>query len=310
MKKIIGILAVAATMFIACDKEQKQGGNPADYNYDTPKLPAPQNQENHFGMTVNQAQAQDGMHNPDGVLAKVTEVNVPPGNTGTVEFDDGKGPREFNYTVSKVAGGTSFLLDNVFEKLEVVSVDGKNVSLVATLENLRIPLNGTLQTEPPYTPYIQDVCRDWEVVETILSVTGDGIAAELGVGKKFDGCALTEISHYLVDKGVKIQPLSQGYDVKKILIDPAGKFSIFFWGADPYSGNFTLKGTSFSYDFKYFEDDNPLLSGKAIGKLTVTNGFGRLEVKSEGLKDSSGKKYQVNAIFKLKTAEKQEYIPR
>ena len=306
MKKILGLLSVAAMMLIACDEEN--GGNgqdPADYNYSEPRVAAAPNQADHFGMSVDQTKPQDGMKTPEGQVEKTTEVNVPPGNSGTVQFTDGKPPREFNYTVSKVAAGTTFITDKVFKQLEISSVEDGSVVLKATMpDNKVVELSGQFIPEPAYTPYRQDVCRTWVVEETLLAITVDGKSI-LGVGGKFNGCKLSKISEKLSEKGVNVTVLPSDYDVTKIMIDPCGKFGIFFQGRDPYYGNYTLKGTEFTYDFTYYEgqgDDNPVIAGSATGKLWAINGYGRLNLKSD-MADKSGKKYTVDITLKMKTAK-------
>ncbi len=302
MKKILGMLSFAAMILVACEEEN--GGNtqdPADYNYTQPRLEAPANVENHFGMSVDQSKPQDGMKTPEGQVAKTIEVNVPPGNTGTVQFDDNKPPREFNYQVSKVAAGVTFLTDRVFDKLEISSVDGNAAVLKATISGKEVVLQGNL-IEAPYTPYRQDVCRTWEVETTFVIIKMNGKTVLDGVGGRFEGCKLSEISEEIADKNVKITPLSSDYDVRKVMIDPCGKFGIFFEGREPYYGDYTLKGTEFSYDLQFYEEDNPVLSGKATGKLIATNGKGRLSFSAD-MKDSAGDKYTVDITLVMTTAK-------
>ncbi|MBR5699711.1 MAG: hypothetical protein IKX37_01305 [Bacteroidales bacterium] len=301
MKKILGMLSFAAMILVACEEEN--GGNtqdPADYNYTQPRLEAPANVENHFGLSVDQSKPQDGMKNPDGQAAKVTELYAPPGNTGTVQFNDGKAPREFDYQVSKVAAGTTLITDRVFDKLEISSVDGNAAVLKATIGGKEVVLQGNL-IEAPYTPYRQDVCRTWEVETTFVIIKMNGKTVLDGVGGRFKGCKLSEISKEIADKNVKITPLSSDYDVRKVMIDPCGKFGIFFEGKDPYYGDYTLKGTEFSYDLQFYEEDNPVLSGKATGKLIATNGKGRLSFSAD-MKDNAGDKYTVDITLVMKTA--------
>lgn len=305
MKKILGMLSFAAMILVACEEEN--GGNtqdPADYNYTQPRLEAPANVENHFGMSVDQSKPQDGMKNPEGQVAKTTEVNVPPGNTGTVQFDDNKPPREFNYQVSKVAAGTTLITDRVFKQLELSTVDEGAVTMKVTLrDNKVVELQGNLLPEAaPYTPYRQDVCRTWEVETTFVIIKMNGKTVLDGVGGRFEGCKLSEISKEIVEKGVKIKALSSDYDVRKVMIDPCGKFGIFFEGKEPYYGDYTLKGTEFSYELQFYEEDNPVLSGKATGKLIATNGKGRLSFSAD-MKDSAGDKYTVDITLVMTTAK-------
>lgn len=312
MKKILGIFAVAAMMFVACDKDSK-GGKSSDSDYSKPKLSAPANPNNNFTFQVNQAEPQTGMKNPDGADDCLLEIAFPPGSSGVANFENA-GAREIQFSVeeptraglNKLKSGTVFHVTNWKKGISSFTINigdlkssGEEVTLTATINGSNILLKGTLLPEQEYTPFRQDVCRNWEIEETIVSVKGDEIPADLGVGRKFPGCKLDEISEHLVDKGVKIETLGSEYNVSKIMISPSGKFAIFFSGKDPYYGDYTLKGTDFSYNFKIFEEDNPILAGTARGKLSVSNGFGRLEVNSD-LKDNSGKSYSINVIFKMK----------
>ena len=312
MKKILGIFAVAAMMLVACDKDS-EGGKSSDYNYSKPKLSAPANPNNNFTFVVDQAQSETGLKNPDGADDCLLTIAFPPGSSGVAEFENG-GAKELQFSVEeptkadtkKIKSGTVFRVKNWKNGITsfMVSIGDlksseEKTALIAEVNGNEILLQGTILPEPAYTPFRQDVCRNWEIEETIISVKGDEIPADLGVGRKFTGCKLDEISKQLVDKGVKINTLGSEYNVSKIMISPSGKFAIFFSGKDPYYGDYTLKGTDFSYNFKIFEEDNPILAGSARGKLSVSNGYGRLEVNAD-LKDNSGKSYSINIIFKMK----------
>ena len=313
MKKILGFMAVAALMIVGCGKDPNGSGS----NYKNPLLSAPYNQKDHFHFIVDDADPQTGMQNPDGQQDKIKGVTFPPGSSGVAEFETA-GPKPFDFSVEEpskaakltIVSGTVFTVKkglNVIKKF-IISLgkplksggEGEGATLTVFVGDKAVTLLGTIVAEPEYTPYRQDVCRNWTIEETIVAVRGEDIPADLGVGKKFQKCDLSEISNYLVEKGVKIKALGQDYNVNKIMIDPSGKFGIFFQGKDPYYGDYTLKGTEFEYKFTYFEEDNPILAGTAKGKLTATNGYGRLQVKSD-MKDNSGKAYSVDLIFKLKS---------
>jgi hypothetical protein len=91
------------------------------------------------------------------------------------------------------------------------------------------------------------------------------------------------------------------------MIDPSGKFAIFFQGMDPYYGDYTLKGDSFSYSFTFYDEDNPVIAGSARGRLSIAKGYGRMELNSD-LKDNKGSAYSVNVILKLKPETKPLYL--
>ena len=315
MKKFLGFLAVAALMIVACDKDPN-GGKSSDYNYKNPKLSAPVNPINHFTFEVSSTEPQDqeGLKNPDGADDCLLSVTFPPGTSGVANFQNA-GAKEIQFKMedptskasSKVKSGTVFVVKNWKNSITKFTIQtlglkssGEKANLVATVDGKDIYLDGVIVAEPEYTPFRQDVCRNWTIEETIVAVRGEDIPADLGVGKKFEKCDLNEISSYLVEKGVKIKTLGKDYNVNKIMIDPSGKFGIFFQGKDPYYGDYTLKGTEFEYKFTCYEKDNPILAGTAKGKLTTTNGFGRLQVKSD-MKDNTGKAYSVDLIFKLKS---------
>ena len=298
MKKILGMLAVAALLMVACDKENHGSqGDISSSDYTTPRLPAPNNAENHFGMSVDQSRPQDGMKTPEGNPAKIAEINLPPGNTGSVSYNDNKAPRAFDYQVSKVASGISFQC-NIFERIDITAIEGKTISLTVRQNGEEIALSGTLKDEPAYTAYRQDVCRTWAVEKTFIILKVDGRTVINGVGGQVDGCDLSEITRKLIENGVKIDALSSDYNVKKVMIDPCGKFGIFFYGADAYYGDYTLKGTDFSYKFTFCDEDNPVIAGEATGKLIANNKDARLSITAD-MQDNSGKKYNVEVTLVL-----------
>ena len=267
----------------------------------TQQLPNPANHKSHFSFSVNSSSSQDGMINPNGEVDKVQEITIPAGRTGVVVFAH-SGPKalDVNDVSHALTVGTVFSPTSVFSKLEVMSINNQNITLKVSVNGKTVTLPGVILPEPTYTPFRQDVCRNWEIEETFITVKEISTAA--GYSQRFTGCKLDVISTDLVDKGVKIKTLSSEYNVSKIMISPSGKFAIFFSGKDPYYGDYTLKGTDFTYKFNYYEkdEDNPLIAGEASGKLWVANGYGRLEVNSD-LKDNSGKSYSINIIFKMTT---------
>lgn len=315
MKKVLGILAVAALALVACTKDPTGGTD-----YTKPTLPAPPNADYHFTFIANSSDAQSGMKNPDGQTDKIKTITAPPGSTGVVVFEKA-GAKDFEFSVvdptRALKAGVEFWTKRIspIRQITVKSIfipksSGQEATLEVLVGDASVILTGLIVEEEPYTPYRQDVCRNWLVEETIIKVTGESIDKKLGAGVRFDGCNLSAISQTLVtDYNVKINTLGSEYDIRKIMIDPSGKFGIIFQGKEPYYGDYTLKGTSFSYNFTFYEDDdenNPILAGAATGKLTATNGYGRLEIKSD-LKDNSGKKYSVDVILKMKSDKANEY---
>ena len=315
MKKILGIMAVAAMMLIACDKDPNGGKSPSGSNYKNPTLDAPENNpDNYFTLTTDQVDPQTGIVNPSNEPDKILGVTIPRGGTGVMDFENAKA-KSFEFAVDpptklNIASGIRIRIKGLGKikqfvlKFSPTKAAGQKATMEVTVGDQVVMVSCTIVDGSALSAYLQDVCRNWEIEETILKVSGEGINKSLAGGVKFTGCNLSEISGTLVrDYGVKINTLGTEYDVKKIMIDPSGKFGIIFQGKDPYYGDYSLKGTTFSYNFKYVDEDNPIIAGSASGKLTATNGYGRLEVNCDDMKDSSGKKYKVNVVFKM-TSEK------
>lgn len=309
MKKILSLLAFAAVLFVSCNKQQKPQSEEEDLfdtSYSVARLDAPANLDYHFSMVVDPALPQEGMKNPSGEPDRVTEITLPPGLTGIVVFEKA-GPKEINFTVveSKVGVGILFQTTGAFQSLLVTGVGGDSISVTASVDGVDVPLTGKVQIDPEPSPYRQDVCRNWIIEETILAVTGDNIPAELSVAKKFNNCNISEMVGFAIEKGVNIEPVGTEYDVRVLMIDPCGKFGIFFEGKDPYYGDFTLKGDTFSYHFTQFDaDDNPYMAGTVTGQLRIVNNYGRLEINAV-VNDSSGKYYSVSATFKMSPQKKE-----
>ncbi len=307
MKKVIGILAVAMMALAACNKDQTGSTS----------IPAPTNPDNHFHFIADPSAPQNGMKNQAGEDDKLMTLTISPGRSGVIQYEKA-GTKGFDFEVTRptravsVQTGVKFAIKGLGPVKQVAVRDITTRSIVeATLEvtvgSQVVMITGTIVEEPPYTGLRQDLCRNWEIEETILAVKGDGISAELGVGKKFTGCKLEEISEYMVEKGVKVETLGSDYNVAKIMIDPSGKFAIFFQGMDPYYGDYTLKGDSFSYSFTIYDEDNPVIAGSARGRLSIAKGYGRMELNSD-LKDNKGSAYSVNVILKLKPETKPLYL--
>ena len=292
MKKIFALFAVAALVLVGCNKNDDKKG----------ELPTPPNKENHFSVTV------DGnvtAPNPDGQTDQVTELGVSSGKTAYVNYlGYGKALADYEMAPgSKVAEGSRFVVAGVGTFVIVQIVDNS-----ATIKFIpegnpsdEITFIGTLEDEP-YAD--SDLCRDWKIDETILKVTGDDIDSDLAYAKTFQGCSIHEISMYLREKKVNVDPQPESYTVTRIVLFENGEIAILFQGEKPYYGPFSIgKSGEFSYDFTAadasFDEDNPILSGRGTGSFTLPgNGKGRLELNCS-LKSKDDKAYEVNVIFFL-----------
>lgn len=303
MKRFLFLTAFAAVLCMSCIKhpvDPVPEDESIEYNYSEPKIEAPANQLNHFSAYIDPSLSQEGMKNPAGEADKIIDITLPPGLTGIVEFEKA-GPQaiDFQYVGSKISAGVTFQTTGAFQFLTITGIDGDQISMSAKVDGADVNLNGTVRPEPEYSCYRQDVCRNWLIEETFLEIRGEGVSQQLGAGLRFNGCSLSEITKEVsVKSGLNLDPLDPEYDIKKIMIDPSGKFGLIFQGAAPYYGDYTLKGTTMTYNLPHGEQ--PQFAGTAFGKLTSTNGYGRLEIKAD-IKEDTGKKYSVGVIFKMKS---------
>ena len=307
MKKIFGLFAVATLAFVACNKGPIPGST---------ILPIPVNQENHMSFTITSSD-QDGkqdanghsytapsLNNPGGKKDDAKRFDFSSGRTGFVIFEE-YGPAPFNYTTEEsskaVAVGTTYILEGI-GRLTIIKIEGSKMTLEFVPENstTKFTFIGTLVDEPKLSPIAKDACRVWTISETIVSITGDGISSELGVAKSFEGCSINAISKYAIGKGVKIKEQPKDYDVEKIVLQESGKFAIVFKKAKPYYGDYLLPNeNSFSYNFEFHDDDDPIIAGQAEGSFKVTAiGKGRLAV-TGNMTDQQNKHYAANVIFVL-----------
>ncbi len=303
MKKIIiSIFALAAVLVVSCDKQPQpapDGDNPAEYNYEKPKIAAPANLDTHFSMIVDPGLPQTGMKNTRGLFDKVKNITFPPGHTGIIEFEQ-DGPKEVPFKVvesTRAMTKVEFQTSGIIQSISASWNDDNVITLEAKLGTVVVPLSGRLEVPASsFVAYVQDVCRNWDVVETIVRVTGDDVPADLGVSKTFTGCDLNKIVDYVIDKGIKVDPVGSEYNIKKLMLDPSGKFGVFYEGRDPSYGVYKLQGNKFSYTIA--NDQLKALAGEVTGKLSIINSFGRLELNAT-LHDVNGKHYAGEAILKL-----------
>ena len=294
MKKITSILAVAAMMLVACNKDNGQ----------TPvELPQAPNEDFQLSLRVNQAI-------PAVIPAlggEPLQLDFPASKTGFAEVSDGLKDKivtfDFEVLTSKVEVGTTYVVKGI-GKFVVAEVNGNLITMNYIPEGsstVYSVIKGTiLSGKNPSLP--SNAFRGWTIAETWISVTGDDIDSSLGVAKKFNGFSALEICNYVSEKGVKIDmsKVDDGWDVKKVILTDSGKIIIYFKGKDPYYGDFTVSEGKFNYKFKYYDEDDPILSGEASGTFGVLpSGKGRLEVLGSVKTDKGGKKYQARGIFFL-----------
>ena len=294
MKKITSILAVAVMMLVACNK----GGN------DNP-VPLPPAPNNDFQLSLRVNQVVPAVIPALG--GEPVRIDFPASKTGFAEVEDGLTSRlvpfEFESFSSKVEVGTTYVLKGI-GKFVVTAVDGNMVTMdfipegsttvYAVLKGTVIPAQGSFGPS--------DGRRGWTIAETWLSVSGDGVSEDLKVAKKFKGFSAKEICQYVSDKGVKIDmsKVDEKWDVKKFVLTETGKFVIVFAGKEPYYGDFTISEGTFSYNFTYYDEDDPIVSGKASGSFSVLpSGKARLEILGSAKTDKAGKQYQARGIFFL-----------
>jgi len=289
MKKFFSILAFVAILSVSCEKGEE-----------SVPFPKAVNKDYHMTVILDAPYNQMPLPLPSGEQDCLLQLEFHSSSTGLAVFKESD-PMPFEYSVQSVpskaalVGTTYQILD--LGTLSVVSVDGQDIVLDANLENMQpISIRGQIQAES-VVPSMADAYRGWKIQETWISVTGDGVSADLGIAKRFDGCNINVISKYVRDKGVNIDVLSDSYNVKKLLLGENGKFAIIFDAEDPYYGDYELSTESFSYRFTHYNDDDPIIAASANGKMSLLkNGKGRLELFGT-LTEKSGKKYNVSVVF-------------
>ncbi len=293
MKKIFSILAAASLVMVACNK----GG-------DVVPLPPAPNDDHHISIEVNNC-PELPIPKRDGttIQDKVVRVDMPASRTGLVVLEK-LGAQNFEFealSATRAEVGSAyqikdlgtFTIDAIQNGIATISFvpEGASASLLV--------FTGKIVAEPNKGKLYDDACRGWTVSETWVSIKGEGISADLGVAKKFIGCNINEISKYAIEKGVKIEEQPASYTVDKLILTDSGKFAIIFKGEEPYYGDYQLSEGFFSYDFEYYDEDDPIIAAKASGEFKILDsGKGRLAV-TGNLKDSNGKSYSAEIIFFL-----------
>ena len=293
MKKITGILAVAAMMLVACNKKNDQ----------PVVIPEAPNEDFQLSVQVTESTPQI----IPGFGGKLLELDLPASKTGFAEVSNGAQNSivtfEFEAHATKVEVGTTYVLKGI-GTFVVTAVEGNNITMTFTPEGsttVYATIKGIIL--PGKNPSIPSKAfRGWTIAETWISVSGKGISNELSAIKKFEGFSALTICKYVSGKGVNIDmsKVDEGWDVEKIILTASGKIIIYFKGKDPYYGDFTVSEGAFKYIFTYYDEDDPILSAEATGSFGVlTNGQARLEVNGSVKTDKAGKTYQAKGIFFL-----------
>ena len=170
-----------------------------------------------------------------------------------------------------------------------------------TTQGWEAELVGKQRSALPTSTTLSNLNRSWTIDETIISVSGTGVDASLGVAKLFKGCSPNAIAEYVDSKGLDLEIPSTDYDVTQFSFDDTGKFTLYFSKHDPICGDFDLQSNKLSYDFNAPSNDNPLLAVSASGEFSVVDGRGRLEVDSTA--KGEGHNYQLKIIFWLLPVE-------
>ena len=287
MKKLFALISFAAILFVGCNKKES-----------SISLPLAPNKDNHT--TIRFSDENPPVQNPDGNSDKLVWAAISSGVKGVAGFKTYDKAVEFDYQIAtRVSAGTCYRIKHVGDFV-IESIEGDVIKFKFYPEGSSafINLEGTFDDEP----YADNaLCRDWTVEETIITVKGDGISADLGVAKSFKpGCDIAAISRYLREKGVNIDEQDEARNVTGITLFETGKFAIFFKGIEPYYGDFSLGSDGkFTYDFKFYDNDDPIIAGNAEGSFTLVKGpKGRLEITGT-MKDNDDKAYSATLIFVL-----------
>ena len=149
---------------------------------------------------------------------------------------------------------------------------------------------------------LDQIVNTWKIEKTIITISGDDLAKELGVAHGFDGCSLPEIKDYVegLAKNYKFDFDFTGYVVEDVTISERGTFLIRFKGQEAYNGEWELnEDGTFTYELAYEQEGNPLVNGKATGKIVPNEKTGTCDLTINVTVDSD-KNYKGTVIFKMK----------
>lgn len=289
MKKIVSLLALAAILLVGCDKSKKNEGG---------TLPPPINKDVHTSIIFETTNPP--VINPSGEPDHLEKASISSDHTIVAAFHSyGMVECDYSLQTRAVAVGTKYIVSEV-GSFEIASVSGNDVEVKFRPEIEGLPeltLKGHFASER-----FADCtfCRDWTIEETTISAKGAKISSDLAVGKVFKGCSIREISQYLIEKGVKIEEQPSSRDIRGISLFEDGGFAILFKGEKPYYGEFDLgDNNKFEYEFEFYEEDDPVIAGSAVGSFIIANGKGKLNVTGTCY-DKDGSSYEVSIIFILK----------
>lgn len=305
MKKSL-ILAVAAVLFLASCSPKDKNENTAD------KLPPVQNL--------------DEIYQWDIPLESRPEIPIPIklGNGGGANPEQSKGnlekieiltgrEKEYMATFSTADGGKQSVI-NTYEFISAKAVG--DVYILNGIGKLTVTENGfklelldqqSIEVEAQSAKPLDldealgDFARAWKVQKTFLTVKASGLSGNLGAGVEYEGCDVNAIVKALNDDGLKIDFSKPGYKVNKIYLSPFGTFAIYFDNGEVFAGTFQINGLNFSYDLDVYDNDNPIISGKASGSIKMVKSKCNLDVNAD-FTDNASKEYSVVLKFILEIA--------
>ncbi len=291
MKKHIFFAAVLIAALVSCNQEPKN---------ESVGFTEPEQKEDavRYDVPEEQVQAQTQPKKYLGFEATEAGLYRIPTSDGTLTGNYTKDPKN----------AKKFLCEP-FGTVEIIETRATSWKLVFTPKNenpIETPAEPVDKVEPQnqkVATLLNQIVNTWKVKKTIISISGDDLAKELGVAHSFDGCSLPEIKNY-IEKTAKNYTIDfdfTGYVVKDVTITERGTFMIRFEGKDAYDGEWEInEDGTFAYELSYEQEGNPLVNGKATGKIVPDEQKGTCDL-TINVKVDSDKNYQGTVIFKLAT---------
>ena len=287
MKKILTLVAFAALLMTACNKQPQNNND----------LSEPVNKVNHASLTVPAA------------TAGVAEGKVP----FSIELTSGgefvlgfKVPGEsdsyvsgkYTYTPTKAAPGTYDF--GKYGKLVITNTDGTSWPIeYKAPEGTTYPATATAAPDTFTGTMANDLCRIWVPKKIIVTATGEGLSADAAKGITLNSADIKEIAAKLNSFGIKIDATKyEQFSIQSISYTESGKLLFNFkdYAIAPLVGNFKItegKEENLDYDFTVSYLDNPVFAAKGNGTVTVANNMMTLYTKSVVTYNS--KNYNVTA---------------
>ncbi|MBO4427725.1 MAG: hypothetical protein J5771_04520 [Bacteroidales bacterium] len=272
-------IAAAAVALAACGKDNKSTVDlkPAPYYDNSTQFIAPAGSD--FEEFIFFADGTGLAKRQKPASAAVTSLK--PRKNPAPQFEY----KAFTYTVN----GNKYTINGLYDSTASLEYDPQNhtitlkviekgvekvVSTIADVQEVEVVENVAASA-------LEDLCRAWKVSSVDIHVDGTAISG----GQIFRTGDLYEIAKSIASSsaGADNKPVfdpekTKGYNIASINFAKTGSFVVNFVqvagskdNKEPFVADWTLTGTSFSYDLKYGEG-NDLFNAHASGTLTVGDG--------------------------------------